>query len=87
MSLIISVSISAGATALLRMPCRAYSFAIDFDSVIKPAFEAEYAAAATPPPVLPALEPTATIEPEPAPTMPGRARRAHRKAPVRLTSS
>jgi len=87
MSLIISVSIKAGATAFERMPERAYSFASDFVNVMSPAFEAEYAAAAVPPPVLPALEPTATMRPNPDRFIAGTARRAQRKAPVRLTSS
>jgi hypothetical protein len=48
MPAIISVSISAGATAFERTPSAAYSFAIDFANVISAAFEAEYAAEAVP---------------------------------------
>src|ERR1700681_2607684 len=86
MALIISVSISAGASALAVMPAAAYSKAIDLASTMLPALEAAYAAMFLLPPVLPALDPMATIRPKPHFRMPGRARRAQRKAPVRLTA-
>ena len=41
---IIGVSMSAGARALAVMPYLAYSFAIDFISVMTPALQAAYAA-------------------------------------------
>ena len=79
-SLIIWVSTSAGAMAFERIPRREYSRARDFASVRTPAFEAEYAAEATPPPVLPALDETRTMRPDSAASMFG-TRGAHRETP------
>ena len=84
------VSIRVGASALAVMPWAAYSSAIDFVSAITPALDAAYAGSAggaAPAPVMPALEPMATIRPYPASRIRETARRAHRNGPVRLTSS
>ena len=44
-------------------PYLAYSFAIDFIIVMRPAFEAAYAAIERAPPALPADDPMPTIRP------------------------